>query len=92
MTVITVSSSFQILVVVLTLLLLLFLTLSIVAIVKIIQILKHIKAIVEKAEDIADKAEAVGEFFQKTAGPVAIAKLVSNIAESVFNRNKSKKE
>jgi len=46
-----------------------------------------VRRIASKAEKIADKAEAVGEFFQKTAGPAAVAKLVSNIVES-FNSSR----
>lgn len=69
-----------------------FLLLSIIALVKIIQILNHIKRIIERAESIADKAEAVGEFFQKTAGPAAIAKLVGNIVHSFRQRKEGKEE
>lgn len=70
-----------------------FLVAAIIALVKINQILGDMRRIAQKAEKIADKAEAVGEFFQKTAGPVAVAKLVSNVVES-FNksRNQSHKD
>ncbi len=59
-----------------------FLLVGIVVLVKILQILKDIKNIVKKAEQIAGTAEAVGEFFQKTAGTAALAKLVANIVQS----------
>ncbi len=66
------------------------LVLTIIIAVKIIQILKHIRIIVAKAENIADKAEAVSDFFQQTAGPTAIVKLISNIFNAT-TKNKSSK-
>jgi len=59
---------------------------SIVAIVKFIQILNSIKRITAKAEHIAEKAEAVTEFFQRSAAPIALGKLIANMAETVFRR------
>lgn len=80
----------QILVVILASALAVFLLLAIIATVKIIQILNHLKAIAEKAEQVADKAEAVGEFFAKTAGPSAIVKLFANVVDA-FKQKKSRK-
>ncbi|HSX27638.1 MAG TPA: hypothetical protein VLG25_02555 [Patescibacteria group bacterium] len=68
-----------------------FLILGIFALIKVNQILEHLRHISEKAESIADKAEAVGEFFEKTAGPVAIGKLLSNVVEAVKGHKSSKK-
>lgn len=86
----------RILVVILSSALALFLILAITATVITIQILNHIKRVAEKAEHIADQAEAVTDFFQKTAGPVAIGRFLTNIAEAVFQkgskRSKSKEE
>lgn len=73
----------QILVVILAATLAILLILSIAAVVLVIQVLKHIKRITAKAELIADKAESVSSFFQQSAGPAAIAKLVSNIVHAV---------
>lgn len=72
----------------------LFLLVSIVAVVKFVQILNHVKRLTEKAEQIADKAEAVTEFFQASAGPAAIVKLISNIVNmsKAHKNNKSKEE
>lgn len=81
----------QIILLILAVTLAIFLTLSIIIAVKTIQILKHIKLIIEKAENIADKAEAVSDFFQNTAGPVAIVRLISNIFH-VNNESKKPKE
>lgn len=69
-----------------------FLIIAILALFKINQILSDMRRIASKAEKLADKAEAVGEFFQKTAGPVAITKLVSNIVESFNNSRKRTKD
>jgi hypothetical protein len=66
-----------------------FLIICIIALVFFIQVLKEIKVIAKKAENIADQAEAVGEFFQKTAGPAALVKLVSNVV-GVFRDKKNK--
>ncbi len=88
----TMTSSEQFLVIVLSVVLAIFLIIGIVALTKTIQILNHIKRIIEKAEKIADQAEAVGDFFQKTAGPAAIVKLVSNIVHSFSSAKHNKKE
>lgn len=80
------NTSEQILVIILSTTLAILLVLCIVATVKIVQILNDVKRIVKKAESIADKAEAVGDFFKASAGPAAITKLLSNI----FNAHKSK--
>ena len=80
----------QVLVIIVSATLTVFLIISIFALVKIIQVLNDIKRITKKAEHIADQAEAVGNFFQNSAGPMAIVKLISNIIQS-FKRNKGKK-
>jgi len=76
----------QTLVIIVSSVLTIFLIASIVAVIKIIQILNYIKQISAKAEKVADAAESVGEFFQKTAGPAAIAKLIGNVAHSFRHR------
>lgn len=78
----------QILVIVLASFLAVFLLLAIIAVVKIIQVLNHLKSISEKAERIASTAESVGEFFKYTAGPAALGKLLSNIADAVLKKRK----
>lgn len=81
----------RILVVILSSALGLFLILSIVAVVLVIKILNHIKKLAEKAEHIADQAGAVTDFFQKTAGPVAIGRFLTNIAEAAFQKRNKRK-
>ncbi len=79
----TLTFAQQFLMVVLAAALAVFLILGIIAFVKLNQILGHIKDITQKAEQIADRAEHVSAFFQKSAGPAALAKLVSNIIGSI---------
>ena len=76
----------EVLVIIVSATLAIFLVVAIIATVKLVQILNHVRHITEKAEKIADNAESVSEFFQKTAGPAAIAKLVSNIIHSFSSR------
>lgn len=80
----------RILVIFLSIALAIFLTLAIAATVLVIQILAKIKRISDKAEDLADKAEAVGEFFQKTAGPATLAKTLTRIFKS-YSKYQNKK-
>ena len=80
----------QVLVVIVSATLTVFLIVSIIVLVKIIQVLNDIKRITKKAEHIADQAEAVVNFFQNSAVPVAIVKLISNIIQS-FKSKKSRK-
>lgn len=80
----------RILLVILSAALAVFLLLGIIALVKIIQILNRIKKITEKAEDLAEKAEAVGEFFQRSAVSAGLIKLAANIFQSVRGRRKEK--
>ena len=79
----------QALLIILSIFLAIFLLISIIALAKIIQILKYIRHIMEKAEKIADKADTVADFFEKSAGTAAITKLVSNIVQ-VFKSDKDK--
>jgi hypothetical protein len=82
------NTSEDVLVIILSVFLAIFLLLGIVALVKAIQLLNKLKHIAQTAEQIADKAEAASEFFQKAASRVAISKFVSNIIHSVKSREK----
>lgn len=53
-----------------------------------IRILKYVEHILDKAENIADKAESITGFFQKTAGPMAVGKLIANIVDSMKSKEK----
>lgn len=82
------ESSERILIIILGAALAIFLLLSILALVKIIQILNHLKRISEKAERFADKAEAVGEFFESAATPLAVGRVMANVSEAIFRRHR----
>ncbi len=83
----------EILVIIVSSVLVIFLLISIVALVKLVQILSTLKRIMKKAEKVADSAEAIGSFFQKTATPIALTRIIQNITSSVFhNEKKGKKE
>ena len=80
----------QVLVVIVSATLTVFLIVSIIVLVKIIQVLNDVKRITKKAEHIADQAEAVVNFFQNSAGPVAIVKVISNIIQSCKSKKSRK--
>ena len=81
---------FEILVIILAIFLAIFLLLGILISVKVLQITRAVKRITEHAENVVDKAEHITEFFEKTAMPVALVKLVSNMSD-VFLKKGSKK-
>jgi hypothetical protein len=55
-----------------------------------VQLLNGLKRVVAKAEKVADSAEAVGDFFRKSAGPVAFGRFLTNIVETVHRHKKTK--
>lgn len=79
---------FAVLVIILSSFLAIVLLLSIVLLVKVIQIVGQVKRITAKAEDVADKAEHISSFFEKTATPVAILKLISNVTDTIQKKAK----
>jgi hypothetical protein len=86
----TTDASLKILVVILSATLALFLVLSIVAVIKVIQVFSSLRKITKRAEQIADKAEAVTDFFEKSATPLALTRFLSNVAEVVNKHKRSK--
>lgn len=64
---------------------------TVILLVKSIQIVNQIKRIIDKAEDFVDKAESIGEFFQQASGKFAVGKLITNLANTVFDREKKNK-
>lgn len=83
---------FETLVIILSVMLGLFLTLAIILLVWLLKIVKQVKRITDHAENAVDKAEQVADFFQKTATPVALMKLVANISDFVQKSNKKGKK
>lgn len=84
------DTALKILVIILSTTLAVFLILGIVLVVKLIQVAKHLNNITIKAEQIADKAEAVTDFMSRSAGPIAIGKLLGNIADAISRGKKGK--
>jgi hypothetical protein len=81
----------QILVVVLATVLALSLILGIILLSLLIKIARTVKRITDKAEQLADKAEAVGEFFQHAAAPMAFGRALTTIADTFFHRKAKQK-
>ncbi len=83
----------EILVVILASFLALFLLLNIVFLIIAIRVAVTVKRVTAKAEVLADKAEAFGEFVQHAATPMIIGKLFSNLSDTLFKRpGKSKRK
>lgn len=82
--------AFEILVIILSVVLAILLVLSIIFVVVLIKLINQIRVITKKADDIMDDVEAVSGFFRKTAGPVAVTGLVSNIISKVTEATKKK--
>lgn len=76
-------SSYDILVIILSVALAVFLILAIVLTVFLIKLVSQLRVISKKAEEIVDDVEAVSGFFRKSAGPVAVTSLISNIVSKV---------
>lgn len=85
------SSWYEALVIILAVALAIFLILAIVITVKLIQVVKSIKRITDYAEKVADRADHISDFFEKTATPVAIAKLIANISDSFKKHSRKSK-
>jgi membrane protein implicated in regulation of membrane protease activity len=82
------DTAMQVLVIIVSATLTLFLLLAIVALIYLIKVLHALKRLTDKAEVLADKAGVVGEFIGRAAGPVAVGRLLTHVAESVFNHGK----
>lgn len=81
----------QFLVVTLSTFLAISLILTIVLLVLVIKLVKTVRRITEKAEHLADKADAVGDFFKHAAGPVSLGRAIATVVENVIRTKKSKK-
>ena len=76
------------LLIVLSVTLVIFLIAAIVAVFKLISVLNSMKRVAEKAEKLADSAAAVGEFFSKATGPMALGKMLGNVTDFIKHRKK----
>ena len=85
------DTSTHILVIILSVMLGFFLLLSIIIALFTIRLLIALRGVVRKAEAIVETAENVGKIFQDVSGPLAIARLVRNVVETVSHHNKRSK-
>lgn len=82
--------AFEILVIILSTTLAVLLVLSIFLVIALLKLIKKLKSITDKAEEVMDDVEAVSGFFRKSAGPVAITSLLSNIVSKVVDFKEKK--
>lgn len=75
--------AYGILVIILSITLAILLVLCIIIAVQVIKLIKKLQIISDKAEEVIDDVEAVSGFFRKTAGPVAVTGMISNIVSKV---------
>ncbi len=75
--------AYGILVIILAVALAILLVLSIAIAVAVLKLMKKIQIITDKASEVMDDVETVSGYFRKTAGPVAITGIISNIVSKV---------
>ncbi len=80
--------AFEILVIILSITLAIFLVVGIVLTVSLVKLSNQVRGVVAKADEVMDNVEQVSSFFRKTAGPVAITGLISNIVSAVTGAKK----
>ena len=85
------ENSKEILVIILSSFLALSLLLSIIFLVIAIKVVLIVKRVTAKAEALADKAEAVGDFVQHAATPMIIGRILSTVSDHFFKRTKKSK-
>ena len=67
-----------------------FLAVFSIALIFLIKLLGQLRRIASKAENVADSVESVAETFEKSAGPMAILKLISNIVDNAAKLRRKK--
>jgi hypothetical protein len=82
------DTTLKVLIIIVSAALSVFLIVAILLVVKLIQITKSLKRIAQKAENIANSADALGSFFRRAATPVALGRFITNIFDAVRKRNK----
>ena len=66
-----------------------FLILGIIVLVNVIKVVKKVNELTERASQLANKAEAIGDFFERASGPLIIGKVLANFAD-VFKKKKKR--
>ena len=78
----------HVLVIILSVFLALFLLLGIIAIAMIIRVVHAVQHIARKAEVIVDSAESVSKIFKEAAGPLALFRVIRNMAHVVQSKKR----
>lgn len=81
---------FEVLVVILSIFLAIFLVLGIILLIKFIKLANTLNKITDHAERMADKAEHVSDFIEKTTTTAAMAKLAASISDSILKKGSKK--
>lgn len=84
------STTQQVLLVILASALAIFIVLAIVIAVMVIRLLMTIKLITAKAEQLIASAESVAQVFKNASGPMAIFKVIRSVADMVQNKRSNK--
>lgn len=79
--------AYGILVIILSITLAILLVVCIVLGIALTKLVNQVRDITTKAEEIMDDVEAVSGFFRKTAAPVAVTSMISNIISKVTQHN-----
>lgn len=82
--------AYGILVIILSITLAILLVLCIIIAINVLKLIAKLRIISDKAEEVIDDVEAVSGFFRKTAGPVAVTGLISNIVSKVVELSNKK--
>lgn len=82
--------AYSTLVIILSITLAIFLVTAIILAIALTKLVNQMRNITTKAEAVMDDVEAVSDFFRKTAAPVAIGNLLSNIVSMITDRRSKK--
>ena len=78
----------SILVIILASVLTVFLIVAIVLFVVVIKFIGKLRELADKAKDVAGNVESATEILKKSVGPLAIGKVLTNLAGVILNRRK----
>lgn len=81
----------SILVIIVSVTLTIFLLVAIVLAVVLIKLIQRLRHIADTADLVANNVEAASEILKNSAGPLAVAKFMANIADVVMKRKKGGK-
>lgn len=81
----------SILVIIVSVTLTLFLLVAIVLAVLLIKLIQRLRHIADTADSVVNNVEAASEILKNSAGPLAVAKFMANIADVVMKRKKGGK-